>query len=108
MSTRSEIRDRWLSILQRQRGSGLTITAFCQRARVAQSCFFKWRRKLGNQLTFAEVKLRPSPGAGELELRLPGRRSIVVPQGFDRPTLIELLDVLDARSVAMAAREAGL
>lgn len=68
---------------------------------------------------FAEVKLQPPLAAesssdartasavGELELRLPGRRSVVVPRGFDRQTLIGLLDVLEAGAVEFARREAG-
>ncbi len=42
--------------------------------------------------------------AGEIELRLPGRRSIAVRPGFDRRTLLDVLEVLEARS---AGTEAG-
>lgn len=115
MSTRSEIRDRWRSILRQQQASGLSVSAFCRRAGVLPSGFFKWRRKLAGVTTFAEVQLRPVarsprkagvvPSTGEIELRLPGRRSIVVPRGFDRPTLIELLDILEVGSADIGARE---
>lgn len=66
--------------------------------------FYKWRRKLGSEPAFTEVKLSPadrmSGGAGEIELRLGGRRTIVVRRGFDRQTLIELLAVLETSGEA--------
>lgn len=43
--------------------------------------------------------------AGGIELRVPGRRSIVVQRGFDRQTLLELLAALEASSSDMTARE---
>jgi hypothetical protein len=55
---------------------------------------------------------------GEMELRLPGRRCVVVRPGFDRQTLLELLHLLEASSAdqrpragdafALATREAGV
>ena len=118
MSTRSEIRERWRRLLQEQPASGLSVEAFCRRVGVQCSGFFKWRRKLrgerGGEATFAEVKLRPglsgSPvaaaGGEPLELRLAGGPSIVVPRGFDRPTLVALLDVLSGSAVPVG-REAA-
>lgn len=113
MSTRSEIRERWRSILQKQQSSGLPVSAFCRQARVQCSGYYKWRRKLGDQVTFSEVKLKPPLAtagnqagereAREIEVRVPGRRSIVVRPGFDRQTLVELLKTLEACPPEMAS-----
>jgi hypothetical protein len=97
------------------------VKEFCRQAGVQCSGYYEWRRKLSaegkGEATFAEVKVRPVPrllddsvaaaDAGPLEVRLAGRRSIVVPRGFDRRTLIELLDVLEAAAAGPAGREAG-
>ncbi len=68
---------------------------------MSQASFYARRQKLRGEVPFAEVKLPSvtmlkSAGVaatdeGGIELRLPGRRSIVVQRGFDRQTLLELL-----------------
>jgi hypothetical protein len=109
MSTRSEKRDRWRKIIQRQQASRLSALAFCRRTKIPQSSFFAWRRKLRDDVTFAEVKLPPlTPSkVGEIELRLQGSRCVVVRPGFDRQTLLELLHVLEENSSDLATRGAG-
>jgi hypothetical protein len=98
MGTTSTAADRWRSIIQQQRASGLSALAFCRQAGVQQSSFFAWRKKLRGEATFTEVKVS-SPTTAKLdgiELRLPGGRCVVVRSGFDRQTLIELLAALEA------------
>jgi hypothetical protein len=79
---------------------------------VPYSGFYKWRDKLGRQAVFSEVKVaaagseRQVSNVGDLEVRLPGRRSIVVRPGFDRQTLIDLLAVLETGADEMVATEA--
>jgi transposase-like protein len=114
MSTRREIRERWERILQKQQSSGLSVSAFCRQTGVQCSGYYKWRRKLGRQALFSEVRLKADSTAvdgrtaAEIELYLPGRRSIAVRPGFDRQTLLELLAVLETSPVAAAAtRETG-
>jgi len=95
----------------------LPVLAFCRRAGVPQSSFFAWRRKLGDQVTFAEVKLSPVTGSraggitaretSGIELRLPGGRCVVVRPGFDRQTLLDLLHTLETISSDLATRETG-
>lgn len=118
MSRRGEIRERWRRILQEQRASGLSVTAFCRRAGVAYSGYYKWRRKLAGEAVFAGVKIVASSGEetaerggrfadpGDLELRLPDCRSVVVPRGFDRQTLRDLLDVLEGGAAEIGRRGA--
>ena len=100
--------DEWRRVFQRQRTSGLSVTAFCAQARIPISSFFWWRRKLRNQGSFAEVTLAAEAGADEraaaevvagtsaIEVRLAGGRCILVRPGFDRATLRALLTALEA------------
>ena len=91
------------------------MAAFCRRSRLSQPSFYAWRRKLRGEVTFAEVRLSAatSPrtseitpaGTGEIELRLPGGRCVVVRSGFDRQTLLELLHTLETSSSNGAAWE---
>ena len=118
MSTRILATGRWRKVIQQQRASGLSVAAFCRRSGVPQASFYAWRRKLENEVNFAEVKLPAgvilksggvsATDTGEIELRLPFRRCVVVRPGFDRQTLVELLQVLEASSFDLATREAGV
>ena len=108
---------RWREIMRSQARSGLSIAAYCRRACVSEASFYAWRRKLRDAGSFAEVRVTPE-SAGEagafevrdagafevrdadaLELRLKRGRRIVVRPGFDRATLLALVDTLE-RSVA--------
>jgi transposase-like protein len=100
--------DQWRKIVAEQAVSGLSIAAYCRRAKVPLASFYTWRRKLRGTVRFAEVKIAPEP-AGKtsgIELRLPGRRCVVVRAGFDRQTLQDLLDVLAEGGGGGACREA--
>lgn len=59
MSKRSDAVRRWREILRRQAESGLSVAAFCRRARVPQSSFYFWRQKLSKASTFAKVRMAP-------------------------------------------------
>ncbi len=107
---------RWGEIVRGHVASGLSVAAYCRRARVPQSSFYAWRRKLkaaatpaegGAQATFAEVRVVAPSGAprsaghmstsdGALEVRLPRGCGIVVRPGFDRQTLLDLMASLEA------------
>jgi hypothetical protein len=101
--------ERWREIIRAQQVGGLSVTAFCRRARVPQSSFFAWRRKLRDAVTFAEVQVAPEPACDPcgIELCLPGRRSVIVRPGFDRHTLLVLLAALEAGDGRSAPGEAG-
>ena len=77
------------------------MAAYCRRARVPQSSFFAWRRKLRDAGTFAEVRVTSEAGWGDgpgaLELRLPRGRCVIVHPGFDRQTLLDLVATLEGR-----------
>jgi hypothetical protein len=109
MSKRSGAVGRWREILRRQAGSGLSVAAFCRRSHIAQASFYAWRRKLRDAATFTEVRIVPDAtrATGALELILPGGRSIVVRPGFDRSTLLALVDALERGPADGAGEESG-
>ncbi len=109
MNTGTNAAGRWRKLLQQHVSSGLSITAFCERAGVSQPSFFAWRRKLRDEVTFAEVKLarESTVTTSGIELRLSGQRCVVVRPGFDRQTLLELLHALEADASDPVTREVG-
>jgi len=109
MNKRNNATARWREILRKQRASGLTVAAFCRRSRIPQASFYAWRRKLRDAEAFTEVRLSPEPvtAAGALELVLTGGRSIVVRPGFDRVTLVALVEALERGTTDDAGEEAG-
>ena len=89
---------RWREIVRGQAQSGLSVAAYCRRARVPQSSFYAWRRKLRETAAFTEVRVVAPAAASEasaLEVRLSGGRCIVVWPGFDRQTLLDLVAALE-------------
>jgi hypothetical protein len=100
----------WRRIIGKQRASGLSVAAFCRRSRIPQPSFYLWRRKLQDAAAFTEVHLSPEPvpASGALELVLPGGRSLVVRPGFDRATLLALVDALEHGQAGGAVAEAGV
>ena len=41
----------WKKLLRKQRGSGLTVEAFCAKHRLANSTYWRWRRQLERELS---------------------------------------------------------
>jgi hypothetical protein len=96
----------WRTLVEEQQASGLSVPAFCRRAGVGESSFYRWLQKLRDELSFTEVRVTPGqsersapePVGGHdagLELWLPRERCLVVRPGFDRQTLVELLAILE-------------
>jgi hypothetical protein len=106
MSKRRDAVARWREILRRQARSGLSVAAFCRRSRIPQASFYAWRRKLRGGAAFTEVRVAPESAlvTRALELVLPGGWSIVVRPGFDRATLLALVEAL-ARGTADGSDE---
>lgn len=98
MSKPSDSAAQWREIVRGHAQSGLSVAAYCRRARVPQSSFYAWRRKLRRSATFTEVRvaLEPPRDAGAIEVRLTGGRCLVVRAGFDRQTLQDLVATLEA------------
>jgi transposase-like protein len=97
---------RWRDVVRGHAESGLSVAAYCRRARVPASSFYAWRRKLQEGGTFTEVRVTPAPDPaaepdsaidhGALELHLQCGRRVIVRPGFDRQTLLDLLATLEA------------
>jgi transposase-like protein len=98
--TESSAAARWREVVREHAASGLSVAAYCRRARVPVSSFYAWRRKLRDAGTFAEVRVMreadSANGQGALELRLPRGRCVIVRPGFDRQTLLDLVATLEA------------
>ena len=110
-----ERRRHWEEIVQRWRGSGRTVRAFCHAENLRESAFFFWRRKLARQGRHASKRMAAvanstspflpvhlvEPSAAEpprgVEIVLEQGRSVRVRAGFDRQTLADVLAVLEAR-----------
>ncbi len=123
MSNRRDAVARWREILWRQAGSGLSVAAFCRRSRIPQASFYAWRRKLRNApaftqdapaltedaAAFTEVCVAPESGpvTRGLQLVLSGGRSIMVRPGFDRATLLALVEALERGTVGGSDEESG-
>jgi hypothetical protein len=99
MSKRGDSAVRWREIVRGHADSGLSVAAHCRRARVPQSSFYAWRRKLRDAGAFAEVRVTPEPDSmddhGALELHLRRGRRVIVRPGFDGQTLLDLLATLE-------------
>lgn len=93
---------RWRKVVREHAASGLSVAAYCRRARVPASSFYVWRRKLRDAGMFAEVRVTPEPDSmddhGALELRLPRGRRVIVRPGFDRQTLRDLVATLEVEA----------
>lgn len=107
-SSRGELASWYSSILERQAASGLSVTEFAAQAGVSAWTLYDWRRRLATairndplatpakliEVTLAEREPMPSTG---MVVRLgDGRRSIVVPSGFDGDDLRRLVVVLES------------
>ena len=71
----------WRALIERFENSGLSVSAFCRRAKLSRGTFVAWRRRLAegpsSSPAFVEWVAPASAeperaGAGEFELQLPG------------------------------------
>jgi transposase len=102
----------WRQALARQRASGLSIRAFCEREGLSEASYYQWRRELARRDRSPRQALRPGrafvpvriiPDAdrrharGLIEIVLAGGRRIRVGEGFVPQTLAEVVAVLEAK-----------
>jgi len=99
---KSEREQFWQGVIQEQKGSGLSISAFCRKRGVSDASFFSWRRKLTQRdrndtaakfvpLTLDAPSVTTRPGC---EVVLPGGCRILVPGQCDANWLREILEAL--------------
>jgi transposase len=115
----------WREILKRQRDSGLSVRAFCNREGLKAFNFFRWRGELSRR-DRETISAIPNRSAGEsnappaspvflpvrviddrgerarpimpIEILMPDGPIVRVPVGFDPRTLGDVLTVLEGRS----------
>ena len=75
---RARKRGDWVALLERQRASGLSISAFCRREQIAAATFFYWKRRLAPELESASEMQSVSERRSSPERR-PAERSDTKP-----------------------------
>ena len=118
----SPARRKWRELVVRQRGSGLSVAAFCRRNGVAVSSLFAWKRRLSDAAAVpafveatiadaaADAAVADGSGGGDasgraagVTIELTGGRRILLARGFDRRALLDAIDVLDGKAAAVAS-----
>jgi hypothetical protein len=96
----------WRNQMRQWHSSGLSVRAFCAAQGLSEPSFYAWRRTLA-QLDATAVPLVPltvkpepkpaiadDPSVAALELVLDAGRRLRIGPGFDGPTLVRLLALL--------------
>lgn len=116
----NEQRERhWQQVIQEQKTSGLSASAFCRERGLSKSSFSHWKRKLNDRqrngsasrsnatttaAKFLPIEMPDQPQASRstartaCEVVLPDGCRILVPSGYDASGLGEILDLLAERS----------
>ena len=111
---REKREEAWREIFREQAGSGLSHTDFCRDRSIPHHSYFWYRRRLewtkseaargpttrpAKPSTLVPVRIssssKSSPTSGAIEVVLTRGRCLRVSQGFDRQTLLDLLQVLE-------------
>jgi hypothetical protein len=97
----------WRELLERQAGSGLSISGFCAQEGVHVTSFYEWRRKLNANPAKASASAELTTGFVRVDVELPGLdegdsgvsvalaggAAIRLMRGFDPATLREVLSI---------------
>jgi hypothetical protein len=89
----------WRSLIDRWKGSGQSVAAFCAANRVSPATFYSWRKRLATRgrdtaapaPTFAPVRVVPGPTA---EVILPNGLVVRVPAATDPAAVARLVAAL--------------
>jgi hypothetical protein len=105
MGIHRAVHQRWSSILETWRGSGLSGAEFCRRERISRRSFYKWRKRLAE-----EASSSSEPAADFVPMRFADRDSgrecgIAVVVGAE--LRIELSPGFDAGELVRAVRALG-
>ena len=99
-------RERWRRLIAEQKGSQLSVEAFCARQKVSASSFDRWKQALGSEPAGARAPQAPPPrflpislsgGSGSIEIQLPSGVVVRVPPGANEQSLSVVLRALEAR-----------
>jgi hypothetical protein len=101
----------WRGVIEDQKSSGLSISAFCRDRKVPAASFFNWRRKLAERdgsverkdvaAKFVALELPPSPTAASrsgCEVVLPNGCRVIIPTQCDAGWLGEIVRTLQESS----------
>ena len=97
--TTEERHAHWRTIMGDQAASGKDIAAYCRESHIHTSLFYTWRRKLREQQPCARgfVELSPDRSTRSdsgVNIRFGERLFVEVKRGFDRSTLLSVVEVL--------------
>ncbi len=98
----------WRQVLAGWRSSGLSGRAYCHLRGISLPSFYWWRREIARRdsagIQFLPVRVVPDAmpphGDGAIEVVLTNQRCLRVRPGFDRATLVRLLELLDDGGLA--------
>ena len=85
----------WPELIKKQKTSGETVNTFCKNRGIHYTSFYKNRKRLqsGN---FIEIKVNRMERKPEHPITLKhGKYSLILPPGFCKQALVEVLSVLD-------------
>jgi transposase-like protein len=112
-------REQWRQRIAQQQSGGQSVAAFCRDLGVSENSFYFWKRRLRDDVAtgFVQVITSPAPirearpaglrrapfgsepqgprQSSRIEVRLRGRRRLLVRRGFDHGLLIELIQTLE-------------
>jgi len=89
------IKHNWPELIKEQKLSGETVDAFCKARKIHWTSFYKNRKRL-NASNFVELKVNKKKTEFEEPITLKyGEYTLILPPGFCKQTLGEVLSVLD-------------
>ena len=87
--------EEWKKRLEHQRGSGLSVAAWCKKHGIRENQYHYWRRAVERPAVPAEGGHFAQVGASEaVELQIGEKIRLKIPADFDSATLTRLLEVL--------------
>jgi hypothetical protein len=88
----------WRDLIERWKGSGQSVAAFCAAHHVSQATFYSWRKRLGGRRTtakppptFAALRVVPDP---TVDIVLPRGLIVRVPLGANLAAVARLVAAL--------------
>lgn len=96
----------WREKVEQQKGSGLSVAAYCRRERVSEASYYYWKRRLTERKDKPKTESREGDGrfvaidlpqtvCDNLEVVLRNGRRVVVPDRFSENALRALLAILE-------------
>jgi transposase-like protein len=97
---------KWRGIIRAQERSGLSVPAFCRSNKLAESTFYRWRRRAGvepslsrrssrtGSASFVPVQVTDGDSSGRMEILLSDGHCVRVTPPVDGRALTEVLAVL--------------